>query len=174
MFYDKFKQLCDQKGVSAKRAVTEMGMSNSLATKWKNTEATPNSTTLKKVADYFGVSVSYLLGTEEKPAATEGNGLSNDAVEMGRIFDAAVPEIKERMKEVAEGKATKRNAVNVVEVKCPLDGSAQKIYQNVVCVGSDAFPSDLNNGCEMYHPCQECELCRMRAMFAELKGFGKK
>lgn len=78
MFYDKFKQLCDQKGVSAKRAVTEMGMSNSLATKWKNTEATPSSTTLKKVADYFGVSVAYLLGTEEKPAATEGNGLSEE------------------------------------------------------------------------------------------------
>lgn len=106
MFYDKFKQLCDQKGVSAKRAVTEMGMSNSLATKWKNTEATPNSTTLKKVADYFGVSVSYLLGTEEKPAATEGNGLSakeiviNKLQQMERddlweVFDMLAKQLKE-------------------------------------------------------------------------------
>lgn len=78
MFYDKFKELCDEKGVSPKRAVTEMGLSNSLATKWKNTGATPNSETLKKIAEYFGVSVAYLLGTEEKPAANEGSGLSEE------------------------------------------------------------------------------------------------
>jgi transcriptional regulator with XRE-family HTH domain len=173
VFYDKFKLLCEQKGVSAKRAVTEMGLSNSLATKWKNTGATPNSETLKKITEYFGVSVAYLLGTEEKPATNEGNGLSKEAIEMGRIFDAAAPEIKERMKDVIEGKATIKTAVNVVNVKCPLDGTMQKIYQNVIKVDNKAFPNTLNNGCEMYHPCQECEVCRMRAMFAELKGFGK-
>ena len=65
MFFDKFKELCDTKGVSAKRAVMEMGLSNSLATKWKNTGATPNSKTLKKVADYIGDHVSFLLSSEE-------------------------------------------------------------------------------------------------------------
>lgn len=115
----------------------------------------------------------YNLETTEKPATNEGSGLSRDAVEMGRIFDAAVPEIRAQMKDVAEGKATAKVAVNIVDVKCPIDGTMQKIYQNVVQVGGKAYPSNQNNGCEMYHPCRECELCRMAAMFAELKGFGE-
>lgn len=62
MFFDTFKALCDKKGVSCKRAVTDMGLSNSLATKWKKTGATPQGETLNKVATYFGVSVDSLLG----------------------------------------------------------------------------------------------------------------
>lgn len=78
MFYDKFKELCDKKGVSCKKAVTDMGLSNSLATKWKNTGATPNSATLVKIADYFNVSTSSLLGTEEKTAAASADGLTEE------------------------------------------------------------------------------------------------
>lgn len=62
MFYDKFKVLCDQKGVSCNKATTEMGLSNSTATKWKKTGATPDSSTLAKISKYFGVSMEYLLG----------------------------------------------------------------------------------------------------------------
>lgn len=62
MFYDKFKMLCDQKGVSCNKATTEMGLSNSTATKWKKTGATPDSSTLAKISKYFGVSMEYLLG----------------------------------------------------------------------------------------------------------------
>lgn len=81
MFYDNFKLLCDQRGVSPKRAVMEIGLSNSIATKWKNTGATPNGETLKKIADYFGVSVAYLLGTEQKEKpAPNGNGLSEEEI----------------------------------------------------------------------------------------------
>lgn len=46
-----------------------MGLSNSLATKWKNTGAVPQGETLNKVANYFGVSVDYLLGNEQKEKA---------------------------------------------------------------------------------------------------------
>lgn len=62
MFYDKFKELCAQKKISVSRAATEIGLSNSTPTKWKKTMATPDSTTLRKIADYFGVSVGDLLG----------------------------------------------------------------------------------------------------------------
>lgn len=62
MFFDTFKELCENRGVSPKRAVTEMGLSNSLATKWKKTGATPSGETLEKIADYFEVTVDCLLG----------------------------------------------------------------------------------------------------------------
>ena len=69
MFYDVFKRLCDEKGVSCNRAATEMGLSNATATKWKKTGATPSGDTLSKIAVYFDVSIDDLLGNEEKPAA---------------------------------------------------------------------------------------------------------
>lgn len=74
MFYDKFKLLCDKKGVSCNKAVTDMGLSNSTPTKWKKTGATPDSKTLSLISDYFSVSISYLLTgeeTEKAPALTK-------------------------------------------------------------------------------------------------------
>ena len=69
MFYDLFKQLCDKKGVSASRACLDMGLSRSLAAKWKNTAATPSSEVMSKIATYFNVSADYLLGKETKKDA---------------------------------------------------------------------------------------------------------
>lgn len=63
MFYDKFRELCAQRKISVSRAAVEIGLSNSTPTKWKKTGASPDSTTLYKIADYFGVPVSDLMDT---------------------------------------------------------------------------------------------------------------
>ena len=65
MFFDIFYDLCKRKGVSCKKAAEEIGLSNSITTKWKKTGATPGGETLDKVAAYFGVSTDYLLGINE-------------------------------------------------------------------------------------------------------------
>lgn len=65
MFYDNFCKLCEQKEISCKKAATEIGLSNSICTKWKKTGATPNGETLEKIARYFNVSVSYLLYNDD-------------------------------------------------------------------------------------------------------------
>ena len=78
MFFDVFSDLCARKGVSCKRAAEEIGLSNSITTKWKKTGATPGGDTLQKIAVYFGVTTDYLLGKEEK-RADEGE-LSEDVV----------------------------------------------------------------------------------------------
>ena len=44
MFFDIFKELCEKRGISVKRAAEDIGLSNSIATKWKNTGATPSGT----------------------------------------------------------------------------------------------------------------------------------
>ncbi|HWP80031.1 MAG TPA: S24 family peptidase [Candidatus Acidoferrum sp.] len=62
MFYDTFKALCKGRGVSPSRACIEMGLSRSLAAKWKNTKATPSAEVLSKIAQYFGVTVDCLIG----------------------------------------------------------------------------------------------------------------
>lgn len=79
MFYDRFKSLCDAKGVSCKKAVMDIGLSNSIATKWKKTGATPNGETLLKIAAYFEISVEELIG-DEKKLAPAGNELNMENV----------------------------------------------------------------------------------------------
>ena len=75
MFYDLFCKLCTEKGVAPTRAALDIGLSKSTPTAWKKRQLTPQGDTLNKIADYFGVSVSYLLGQEtqkEKPANVDG------------------------------------------------------------------------------------------------------
>lgn len=70
MFFDTFKSLCQEKGISCSRAASEIGLSNSITTKWKKTGATPDGSTLAKIAAYFDVSMGYLLGAEQEKAPT--------------------------------------------------------------------------------------------------------
>lgn len=60
MFWDNFVTLCNQKGKSPNGACAELGFSANTATKWKQ-GSVPRDTTLRKIADYFGVTVDELL-----------------------------------------------------------------------------------------------------------------
>ena len=72
MFYDRFKELCDKRGISCNRAALEMGLSNATPTAWKKRGLTPKADTLAVIANYFGVTTDYLLGEENKKAPTNG------------------------------------------------------------------------------------------------------
>ena len=61
MFWDIFKNLCIENNTSPNGVAKTLGFSNAAATKWKS-GSVPNATTVQKIADYFNVSVDYLLG----------------------------------------------------------------------------------------------------------------
>lgn len=65
MFYDRFIDLCNKKGVKPTPLVVELGLSSSNASQWKK-GSTPRPDILQKIADYFDVTVGYLVGSEEK------------------------------------------------------------------------------------------------------------
>ncbi len=65
MFYKIVERLCMSKGISITKLSEELGLSSSVVTGWKN-GAAPRKSTLKKIADYFGVSPDYLLGDSPK------------------------------------------------------------------------------------------------------------
>ena len=88
MFFDIFHDLCTQKGVSCKKAAQDIGLSNSITTKWKKTGATPGGDTLQKIANYFGVSTDFLLGAWQKeslPPPKEGDVQGNENRNLIRI-----------------------------------------------------------------------------------------
>lgn len=66
MFFDRFKELCQEKGVSVYKACTDIGLNRSAVNKWKH-GGQPNGTTLACFAKYFGVSVDYLVGNVSDP-----------------------------------------------------------------------------------------------------------
>lgn len=70
--YEIIKVLAKQKKISIRQLEMRFGYSNGYLAKWANN--TPNSDELIKLADYFNVSVDYLLGREEaKPKQIDIN-----------------------------------------------------------------------------------------------------
>lgn len=61
--FERIKNLADSQKISLQELATRLGFSENLIYRWKN--ATPKTEYLEKVADYFHVSVDYLLGREE-------------------------------------------------------------------------------------------------------------
>lgn len=59
---ERIKQLCKERGTTIKQLEATVGIANGVIRKWD--EASPKAESLKKVADYFGVSVDYLMGRE--------------------------------------------------------------------------------------------------------------
>lgn len=61
---ERVKQLCKKKGVSMNTAETEIGLAKGYISKLGTSN--PNAKTLQKIADYFNVSVDYLMTGEDK------------------------------------------------------------------------------------------------------------
>ena len=81
VFYDRFIELCNKKGVKPTPLVVELGLSSSNASQWKK-GSTPRPDILQKIADYFDVTVGYLVGSEEneKPALLTESELDSDLI----------------------------------------------------------------------------------------------
>lgn len=78
---DKINVLLAQKGMSGADLERQIGVSNSVYSQWNTKLTKPSKKSLLKVAEALGVDVSELIPDEnkkEKPAATEGNGLSEE------------------------------------------------------------------------------------------------
>lgn len=79
-FYDRLSILMGQKDISARQITIDCKLNHSAITDWKSGKAKPSSEALSKLADYFNVSVDYLLGRTDDP-----HGLQFPAEEMYHI-----------------------------------------------------------------------------------------
>lgn len=64
--YEIFEQLCEKSGVTPYRVCKETGITTATISNWKAGRYTPKQDKLQKIADYFNVSVEYLMTGEEK------------------------------------------------------------------------------------------------------------
>ena len=65
--YENIIGLCEERGIKGGKMCTDIGMSKGILTDLKmGRQAGISATNAQKIASYFGVSVGYLLGEEEK------------------------------------------------------------------------------------------------------------
>ena len=70
--YNRLQELCDEKGVSGYRMCKDVGIQPSIMPDPKLARgASIKVETAQKVADYFGVTVGYLLGEGKEKAPTQ-------------------------------------------------------------------------------------------------------
>ena len=62
-FTERIDELCAEKHISKRKLEREAGLGVGSSSKWKM--FTPNNQTMSKIAEYFGVSISYLTGESE-------------------------------------------------------------------------------------------------------------
>ena len=97
--YKNIIALCDEKGVKGGKMCTDIGISKGLLTDLKmERRSGVSAVTAQKIASYFGVSVGYLLGEEEKNS-TQKSELSDKKKEfiqkIEKMSDAQIERLEQ-------------------------------------------------------------------------------
>lgn len=109
MFFDNFVRLCEQKGVKPSRALTEAGVPKSAYSYWRieanaGNDAKPTNQNAVKLAQYFDVTVDYLL---------TGNQKENPPQQPQSEVDAAVERIRRKLESMP--KEQREALMNLIE-----------------------------------------------------------
>lgn len=88
MFYDNFIKACNLRGKTPSAALVEAGIDKSASTRWKNGKR-PTDATLRKLADYFGVSPEALTGSTSPAQKKSSADVPNsDTLDEGHLMAA--------------------------------------------------------------------------------------
>lgn len=64
--YEVFERLMKIRGITAYKVCKDTGVSQATISRWKNGKSEPSLETMQQLAEYFGVSVDYLLSGGEE------------------------------------------------------------------------------------------------------------
>jgi transcriptional regulator with XRE-family HTH domain len=96
--YKRIAELCEERKITGAAMCSEVGISKGLLTDLKMGRRTGvSAVTAQKIASYFGVSVGYLLGEEDKKEQPTVNGELSEKRKMLMDFVMSVPEDKAEM-----------------------------------------------------------------------------
>ena len=69
VFFERFYQLCRRNGTTPNGIASELGASSGSITAWKK-GVVPRAGMVQRIANYFGVSVDYLMGYDDAEMPT--------------------------------------------------------------------------------------------------------
>lgn len=94
--YQRIKDLCAEKGITIAKLESDLGFGNSSIKKWERISS-PSVDKIELIANYFNVSVDYLLGrTDIKNSASEILG-DDDVISFQRARQKMSGKDRERM-----------------------------------------------------------------------------
>ena len=85
--YEIYCKLRDAKGVKDADVVRETGITKSTFSDWKSGRSKPKNEKLQKIADYFGVTVDYLMTGKEPEEQSEPILTAKDQRDIQQILD---------------------------------------------------------------------------------------
>ena len=85
--YEIFDSLCKKHGVTPYRVCKETGLTTATISNWKAGRYTPKADKLQKIADYFGVTIEYLMTGAEAPEKKEAALTARDERDIAKDLD---------------------------------------------------------------------------------------
>lgn len=89
---ERIQALCKSKNISMNQLETELNFGKGYISKLG--KSTPNITKIKQIADYFGVTVDYLMTGKNEVTAANSELTVKDEREIGRDLDRIMEEIE--------------------------------------------------------------------------------
>lgn len=96
ILYQRIEELCAGKGITMSKLASDLGFSPSLIRKWKG-ETSPSIDKVKLIAEYFGVSLDYLIGMSEIPSPAEKLMADEDIISLQRARSKMSDQDKDKM-----------------------------------------------------------------------------
>lgn len=91
--YEVFEQLLQKYGISAYKFCKETGISQSTISTWKNKKNLIGPDIGKKIADYFGISLDYLMTGIEEPEKKESKLTPKDERDIEKKLSETLEQI---------------------------------------------------------------------------------
>jgi len=92
--YEIFEQLLQRYGITAYKVSKETGVTQSTLSDLKRGRSTPKTENMKKLADYFGITVDYLMTGIDTPKQKERELTPKDQRDIAKDLDSIMDKLQ--------------------------------------------------------------------------------
>lgn len=110
--YERIENLRKSRSLSQGKLEKELGFSNGSISKWKN--STPTYERIQKIADYFDVSVNYLMTGEVEPEKKENVLTHRDERDIEKILNQTKEQLLSQEGLMFDGKPASQEAIDSI------------------------------------------------------------
>lgn len=135
--YSVFRHLLQEKGVSAYQVSKDTGVSQQTLSAWKNGKSKPSLTTIQKLADYFDVSVEYLLNGKDSSHPAQISPLTEEEESNIGINRELTESEKARTYLYIDSMSDDKHIINIVNKVANNEEMKKRLYTYVSMLEQD-------------------------------------
>lgn len=92
--YEIFENLLKERGITAYKVAQDTGITTATLSSWKKGRYTPKREKLQKIADYFGVTVDYLMTGKEEPKEKKSELTARDERDIAKDLNSIMKKLR--------------------------------------------------------------------------------